>query len=79
VSNTNVLALQGLPETQSLNSPGMSIGALKPCTHTCGNSCQITCVEITCRYGWTCASTYVGAAERESPDRPNVNLWTSTW
>ncbi len=57
MSSTNVLALQALPEIQPLNYPGMEVGVLRPCTHTCGESCQYTCARITCRYGWTCAST----------------------
>jgi hypothetical protein len=61
VSSTNVLALQALPETEPLNHLGMLAAALAPCTHTCGESCQVTCVRITCRYGWTCASTSVRA------------------
>jgi len=79
VSNTNVLTLQALPETQPLNYPGMSAGALAPCTHTCGDSCQITCVRIPCRYGWTCASTSVRAAEHESPNWPDAGIGAATW
>lgn len=72
MSSMNVLALQALPEVQPLNYPGMSAAALAACTHTCGNSCQVTCVRITCRYGWTCASTSVRPLEGISPDWPNL-------
>jgi len=79
VSRMNVLALQSLPETQPLSYPGISDAALAPCTHTCGDSCQITCVRITCRYGWTCASTSVRAVERENSDWPDVNTGSAAW
>jgi len=79
VSKMTILSLQALPETQPLNYSGLSDGALAPCTHTCGDSCEITCVRITCRYGWTCASTSMRAAEPETPNWPDVNIGTSTW
>lgn len=76
MSSTNILALQALPETQPLNYPGIFAGALVACTHTCGDSCQVTCVKITCRHGWTCAATSLRALEREKPDRPNLDIGT---
>lgn len=78
MSSTNVLALQALPETQPLSYPGTRAGALAPCTHTCGDSCQVTCVKITCRYGWTCASTTPvaapGAAGMKAVDWESASL-----
>lgn len=64
MSSTNVLALQALPETEPLNHLEVLAAALRPCTHTCGESCQVTCVRITCRFGWTCASTSVKAPSK---------------
>ena len=55
----DVLALQELPEAEPLRLPGAQLGDLAPgpCTYSCGVSCNYTCDVITCRYGWTCAST----------------------